>query len=263
MVKTVTYTGQGSTEKDAYVNLIYAMTDGKMTIKSNKAVFSFPSLKHYSPSDFFGKAVVMGESGAKYGEWHESDDVNKVDMLTEKHILVIRYVSDNSLGDKIDIYMTDAFETISGNAYKNNYKCTVTIATQDNGLFFYDRKGKAVGCIIQSDGGTEFGATLKTTGTVPDITVSDTEYSKRLTYNGGDLKFIFGPNQPAEGYVSMTPIYFRDNAAGRIGGHPSTVFYQHGIDNSLWGPDGTNINGMTYYGFGDFCTPLDASKPTE
>lgn len=242
-VEAMQIVGQGSTKKEAVLDFFYSGRD------KNDCKIKFPKLNHYSPR---GVGVNEGKVGNKIGTLSLASGMN--DWL-DKGFVELGYVSSRNDGTNIYIGMDDAFED-----YRGDYKITMTVAVGPNALYFYDRKGKAIGIVIGTNGGTDWGYGYKISDYTDGGLKLDTTRTLG-TFNGGtEINYIFEPNTPADGYVSMTPIYLRDNLVGRIGGNPETVYYQKGIDNSSWGPAGTTINGKLFYGFEEFCTPADAER---
>lgn len=240
-VEAMQIVGQGSTKEKAVLDFFYSGID------KNDCKMRFPAMGHYSP---MGVGVFTAKKGNKITK--VSYITNATDWL-EKGFVELRYVSSRDNGTNINIGMADAFEN-----YRGNYRITMTVAVGPNAMYFYDRKGKAIGIVIVTNHGTDWGYGYKLTESVD----SEQETTRTLgTFNGGtEINYIFEPNTPADGYVSMTPIYLRDTLVGGIGGHPETVYFQKGIDNSSWGPAGTTINGKLFYGFEEFCTPADAER---
>lgn len=135
------------------------------------------------------------------------------------------------------------------------HKAIINVAQSENGIFFYLDNGVAVACIITMSDGSEFMIT-------DDDSTSDNITSvsawKFTPYNASSatLKKIYIPSA-SSGYVSMCPCVYQDTAIGKIGADSGDVYFIEGIDNSVWSPNGIEINGHIYYGCNKYCTRAD------
>lgn len=143
-----------------------------------------------------------------------------------------------STSDGHSFYIQGTLKTTGDRTYKH----IVNIAQSSNGIFFYKDDGTAIGCLVTMSDDTEFYVDAS---------------SNYTAYNGGALHKVYIPASDARGYVIMCPIIYQDTSIGKVGADSGDVYFVEGIANSVWSPNGVEINGHTYYGCGKYCTRAD------
>lgn len=141
----------------------------------------------------------------------------------------------------------------------NTHEAIINVAQSTNGIFFYTDKGTAVGCIVKMSDGTEFMMKSRWDGLSTEWHDTNPDNSFDLSAFNAEsptLNKIYIPSS-STGYVAMCPVVYQNTNIGKVGADSGDVYFVEGIANSVWSPNGVEINGHTYYGCGKYCTRAD------